>query len=167
MAVPAEAQDAVDFLRQWGSASSTDVFDGVTYWSDDQLYEILQETVDYKTVYLTPVNKASTLFIHRLEKHYWLDETTIELDPTTSYTYDTNKRAFTFTATPTRYPQLYVQVWNMNHALAELWTQKAAQRFELIDVKGGSNQLFTQQEYEHCVTQAAKYRAREIRRFKR
>lgn len=165
MAVPSEAQNAVDYLRQHGTASNSDVFDGVTYWTDDQLYEILQASTVFKKVYVTPVNKDCTIFIDRFAKHYWLKASSIEFDTTISYTYDENERTFTFTSSPTTLPLLYVTAWNMNHALASLWEQKSAQRYELINVKGGANQLFMEQEYNHCIAQAKKYRSREIRRL--
>lgn len=167
MAVPVEAQSAVDHLRRFGSASSTDVFDGGTYWSDDQLYEILRGATDFKQVYLTSIDKDCTVYTHRLPKHYWLKESSIQLDPDLSYTYDATECTLTFVSTPSSAPLLYVTVWNMNHALADLWEAKAAQRYELLNVKAGSNQLFMEQEYNHCVYKANQYRSREIRRFKR
>lgn len=165
MAVPSNATDAISYLRSKGSASQTDIFDGVTYWTDDQLYVILSNAVDYKHVVLTPVNKNGTVLVHRMPQHYFINNDTIELDPDVSYTFDGN--AFTLASEPTQAIELYVTVWNMNKALADLWEQKASQRFELINVKGGANQLFTEQEYNHCVAQAKIYRSKEIRRFKR
>ena len=165
MTVPSEAQSAVDHLRKFGSASSTDVFDGVTYWTDLQLYDILTQSVDFKTVKVTPVNKDCTVFIHRLPKHYWLKESSIEFDITTAQTYDSVEKTFTFASSPSYLPQLYVTVWNMNHALANLWEVKASQRFELVNVKGGANQIYMEQEYNHCVMKAKMYRSREIRRI--
>jgi hypothetical protein len=166
MAVPSEAQASVDYLRRYGAASSTDIFDGVTYWDDNQLYEVVLEATSYKKVYLTPVDKGGFVYIDRLPKHYYLKVSSIELEGTSlTPTYDANTRTYTFASKPSYAPLLYASYWNMYDALALLWEQKANQRFELIRIKGGANQMFMEQEYEHCIQQMKYYRSKTIRRF--
>ena len=169
MAVPAEYQASVDYLRLHGSAASTDVFDAVTYWDDDQLYAILNEYIVHNTIGLRPINRLCTVYTTKPPASWQLREI-VEVyvnNTVVSPTHDTLTNAFTFITKPVSDPYLQANYFNMTEALAHLWETKASQRFELIRVKGGANQMFIEQEYEHCLAKARYYRSRIIRRFKR
>lgn len=168
MPVPAEHQPAVDHLRRYGSAAETDVFNGETFWDDDQLYEILIGTTDYRLIGLVPVNFAKTKYTFNLPDPLWMQTDTLEIDGTTVlYTYEPTTRVFTFASEVSETPYISAAYFNMNHALANLWEQKMNQRFELIRIKAGANQMFMEQEFEHCKERFEYYRARSIKRFKR
>ena len=168
MPVPSQYQNAVDHLRRYGAAAETDVFNGETFWNDEQLYNILLGTTDYLLIGLVPVNFDKTKYTFNAPANYWLKADMLEFyDTSTAYTYDEATRTFTFDSPVTDTPYVTAPFFNMNHALANLWEQKANQRFELLRIKAGANQMFMEQEYEHCVARFEYYRARSIKRFKR
>jgi hypothetical protein len=168
MPVPPQYVTAVEHLRRYGSAAETDVFNGETFWTDDQLYEILAGATEFRLIGLVPVNLAHTKFNYNLPEAYWLKEDMIEIEGTnTAYTYDATERTFTFSSPVEVTPYLNAPFFHMNHALANLWEQKANQRFELLRIKAGANQMYMEQEYEHCIERFEYYRARSAKRFKR
>jgi hypothetical protein len=168
MPVPAIHQPIVDYFRQVGAAANeTEVFDGVTYWTDDQLYEILQQSVKFKEIGLKPVNVDNTVYVYGLQRHYWLDENSYELSGTSLVpTYDASRRTFTFASSPGNVV-LVAPFFNLWLALALLWEHKSAQRARAIRVKAGANQIYLEQEYEHCIAQAKAYRSKIVKRHRR
>ena len=169
MPVPPEYQNAVDHLRRYGAAAETDVFNGETFWTDEQLYDILLGTTDNLLIGLVPINFAKTKYSFNAPRTMWVKADLIEFEDTSvpSYTYDEATRTFTFASEVDTTPYVTMPFFNMNHALADLWEQKANQRFELLRIKAGANQMFMEQEYEHCISRFEYYRARSIKRFKR
>jgi hypothetical protein len=157
-------------LRKYGSASNElESYNGVTYWSDAQLFQILERTVMLHEGTLIPINTHATDgykdFIVSKKHHIWLDSYSASYTNTSDIpTYDANVRILTFASQQLVSITAHAQVFNMIQALAELWEIKAAQRFELIRAKGGANQLFLEQEYEHCQQRAQYYRNRLARR---
>jgi hypothetical protein len=168
MPVPPQYQTAVDHLRHYGAAAETDVFNGEMFWTDDQLFTILERATEYRLIGLVPVNFARTQFKFNLPDTYWIKSEFIEIEGTdVSYTYDADSRIITFASEVTVTPYLNAPFFHMNHALANLWEQKTNQRFELIRIKAGANQMFMEQEYEHSKSRFEYYRARSVKRFKR
>ncbi len=158
MAVPTELEAAVDRLRAMGAASSTDVFDTITYWTDDQLLEILIPFVEYPEYTLWAVDKNDKIFRYNSAIAHYIDTSTVvftgtELTPT----YDVARRTLTFASAITSTITFTAAMYNLNRAAAELWGRKASQRYDLIRVKAGANQLFLEQEYAHCVARQAYY----------
>jgi len=157
-------------LRSYGKASNElEVYDGVVYWTDAQLLAILEQSIDYMQVGLVPTNTHSEdgykEFTFNVKGSMWIDQYDVSLTGTDSIgTVDTATQTISFTTQQLTDIMIHAPFFNMTKALAKLWEIKAAQRFELIRVKGGANQLYMEQEYEHCMQRAAYYRSRIGRR---
>lgn len=171
MAVRANMQPLIDLLRQWGQAANqTDIFDGVTYWTDQQLQDILDSNSERKVARLYPQNVDETIFTAYLPRHYYPDPDSVEyLDEdlakvTTTPTYDFLTSEITLTVSADAISGRFVNMWK---ALADLWGQKAAMRAAFVDNKSGQNSLKSEQEYNHCIERQAYYRNKFIRRHKR
>lgn len=166
MSVPDNHQYAVDTLRGMTGAKTTDLYNGQTYWSDDQLYTILLNYYEFRSSSLLPVNIAKTKYKAKLPASLILDLDNIEFDLVQTPTYNSLHGTFDFTVAPTSNVNAIFGVFNMNAAAAAVWQRKAEQRSEYIDMVAGANKLNLQQEYNHCVSMAQYYRARTIRSFK-
>lgn len=174
MSVRASLLQATRFLRQYGNASNTDVFEGVTYWSDDQLEAILDTLGKRVRVRLNASTSDNTTFVIDLPRHYRLDTATLVVYTSggtvvsTSYTLEQGRGELVFTEVLANdYYYVEVLAINMWEALAELWEQKANQRVHYIDFKAGSNKVNLQQEYTHCVDRGRYYRNKTIKRHRR
>lgn len=171
MPVRAEMQPLIDLLRQWGQAANeTDIFDTVTYWTDQQLQDILDNNSERKIARLYPQNVDETVFTADLPRHYYPDTATVEyLDEdvakvTTVATYDFLTSEIALTVSADAISGRFVNMWK---ALADLWGQKAAMRASFVDNKSGQNSLKSEQEYMHCIERQAYYRNKFIRRHNR
>jgi hypothetical protein len=165
-------------MRQYGSASRTDIFNDVTYWSDDQLEEIADDNSDRQTVRLLPSSIVGrTHFRLEIPRHYWFESDAYSIlevcdTPVPVYTlavYEPRNGEIVFAEdlSETKKYMLEGRAVNLYAALAALWEQKAAQRADYADFKAGNNKVNMSQEYEHCVKRMAHYRNRTIRRYDR
>ena len=172
MPVRPNMQPLIEYLRHEGNASETDEYEGVTYWSDQQLQDMLDRISERK---VAPAKVATVDgLIYKLDapRHYYFDPDTVVLldenldEVSASYTYDELKNEFTFTSDPEiSYVQAsFIHFWN---AVAELWSMKATHRFQYVDNRAGQNFLKSNQEYEHCIERMQYYRALTIKRWKR
>lgn len=167
----------IDYIRSYGQAATTDVFDGVTYWTDDQLKEICDGVGFYHTV--TFVQFSDTVYTLNLLKHYKLDvlgttnlvfSVTLPDGTATTLTgtYDEVRGIITMSSSQTHeYFTLDAFVVNTYEALAELWDRKAAQRAPYTTIDGGNNKMYLAQEYDHCIQQRDYYRRKTIKKWKR
>lgn len=170
-------------LRQWGQASRTDQFNDETFWTDEQLQEIADNASERLTVKLLPIETVllaeRTLFSVQGPRHYWYesdtygvmqisDDDTLILVPTSSV-YDATRQEITFAESlSSRFSYaLEGLATNFYIALADLWEQKAAQRYDFVDFKAGNNKTSLSQEYQHCLDRAKFYRNKIIRRYER
>ena len=167
--------DIITKLRTQASAFSTgDLINGVQYWTDDQLEDVLdvfsQDLNDVQLVALSQVVNGVTTY-----KVYYLPETTprdIEgsatagaftvVDSTgitvTGYTFDLARRRFDFTDNQNgNVRMLRARAFDVNAATAEVWLRKAGLRADLIDWKAGTYNLKEDQEYQHCLQMYAKW----------
>lgn len=160
-------QHAVNRLRQITEAASDDVFNGVTYWTDEQLYAILAQ-YSY-VVFDVSLSYAGGSYVYRVPvpNHVWYETgfnvTDGGVSVVTTLEYD--QRLITSAAKLANPLIDKLVVFDMNGAAAEVWGQKAAQRFDYVDWRAGSHNVRSRQEYDNCVQRQKMYRARRIRRF--
>lgn len=168
-------------LRKYGQASQTDEFNGETYWTDVQLQEIADTRSERLIVKLMPVaSSGRTLFtLKDSPRHYWFetdtygvlqisDDATLLVVPTASV-YTPMRAEVSFSeALSSRYEYaIEGYATNIYLALADLWEQKAAQRYDFVDFKAGNNKVNLSQEHQHCLAMMAHYRNRVMRRHER
>lgn len=161
-------------VRQYGQAAPDDVFDGVTYWSDQQLQTIADRNSKLGKVKAKQVDPDGLIFklvvpkTIAVENDIRLFTTDTVIEVTADFTYDHDTQELTFAApqTPTEY-FVYGRIVRIYNALAELWQNKADQRFNYIDWKAQNNKMNMTQEYQHCIDRALYYRGKTIRNFER
>lgn len=166
--------DIVAYLRQLGQAGENDEFQGVTYWTDDQLEAIADQAGERGSTRITKKNVVGTIYTLTLPRHILLEGgyTIYRSDGKTvvtavnTYSQARGEIAFTVGQTDDWYfvEGFFVNAWE---ALAALWEQKASQRHDYINFKAGNNKMDLSQEYNHCIQMRDLYRNRTIRRFKR
>lgn len=161
-------------MRLHGAAATDDEFNGVTYWTDDQLQAIADrnsrltylrlEQADLDGLIYRVENKPSIEFENDLTV---LDSNQVPLDLT--FTFNANTKELTFTEPLNTRASYYVfgRAIRIYDALAELWEVKASQRYPYIDWKAQNNRSNMRQEYENCVKQATFYRGKRVRSFSR
>lgn len=138
---------------------------GVTYWTDQHLQEILDQFGrDINTVQLN-ANPEQVDGTTTWTKYYFPDalgtkiETGNGLQIVNStgytqedYTIDLSARRVTFDE-DTNGVEYYMRgrVYDMNGAASKVWLMKAGHRSQLINWKAGSHTLAEDQEYQHCL----------------
>lgn len=162
-------QPLIDYVRRHGAAATDDEFFGVTYWTDEQLQDILDSISSWSAVKLVQV--SNTIYKPDMRNNFWIESDTIRLLDTklneldTSFTYTPGLNELTI-AQEGDYVIL-ARMFNMWEALADLWLRKAEQRFDSINFKAGNNKMNLEEEYEHCIKNYELYRRRIIRRYKK
>lgn len=158
-------------LRQFGQAAPDDEFDGVIYWTDAQLQTIADRNGRRGTIKIQRVDPDYMIYRLVAPKGVLLedsikvyDEFGSELAGTFTYNSDTNEIVFDEPQASDEY-RAYSLAVQINDALAELWQNKADQRFNYIDWKAQNNKMNMAQEYQHCVDRALFYRSKKIRTF--
>lgn len=166
----------VNHLRQQGEASATDVFNDVTYWTDDQLQDILDlNSQSFKTMPLTKLGLYDDVsYTMTFTLPFWVeggfsiyvrDTTILE---TETYTYNHLTHEVTFDAdVDSRDLIVWGKVYIMTEALADLWNQKAQHRKDYITFKAGAHRMEGAQVYNHCVAMSHYWRNLRVRSFKR
>lgn len=161
-------------MRLYGAAATDDEFNGVTYWTDDQLQDIADrnsrlmylrleqadlEGLVYRIAYKPSIEFESSLTL--------LDE--YQQPIATSFTYNPTTKELTFSSPLNSNNTYYVfgRAIRIYDALADLWEAKASQRYPYIDWKAQNNRSNMRQEYENCLKQAAFYRGKRVRSFSR
>lgn len=170
MPVRTAMQPLIDYLRREGQAASDDEFNGVTYWTDQQLQDILDQVSERQVAYVKKATISGLIYVFDAPRHIYPDPDEITFlgadleEISATYTYDLLRNELTFTSDP---EISYVQASFVNFwvAAAQLWGEKANQRFTFIDNKSGQNSLKMEQEYHHCVARQQLYRNRRIRRW--
>lgn len=175
MPIRTSMQTVVNTLRQYGQAATDDVFRGVTYWTDEQLQTIADQWSAFGQARLKQLEVADS-------KLYQLDIPNMMLMEDSFKVYDDDKTLISTSVTYSQTQSLltFVSALDTDHdyfvearfirlydALADLWEQKAAQRFDYIDFKAGNNKMNMKQEYDNCMSRVAYYRNKTIRRFPR
>lgn len=180
MAVRTSMTDLVLNLRSRTGAATDDVFQGITYWSGDQLQNILDSFKHPQTdVVLTALPQKITgvkqwlVFRFDLVGAAWVEPFYVVRDSSGTavmapYTVEITERyGYVTFASDHGSGSLTIDFtsYDANMAAAEVWSQKAAQRYDFINLKGGDHSFSAEQEYTHCVDRAAYFRAKRIRSF--
>lgn len=174
MAVRTGMVGLVSYLREYGNTATDEVWNGVTYWTDDQLQTVADEDLEYRTEQLNVLNIDSTLFAIDLPSYWYLESDTFSLLDADGnvidsglYTYDEDRRLFTFD--PAYEDDVYISgyFYHKIKILANLWLLKAVQRQHFVDMKAGAQQLKLKQEYDHCLKMSELYRSRIIKSWAR
>lgn len=183
MAIRSSMVNLVSRLRSVTGAAPDDVFQGVTYWTDEQLQAALDAAM--YPAWATKLtakpeivngNRSYRHFTFAIPRGYWLEEAfTFHTESGSavsapSFVVQVNDKYGNVTFSgDTGYSRLSVDcnVIDWNAAAAWVWEQKAAHRFDYVDFKAGDHQFKASQEYNNCVQRAAHHRARKIRMFDR
>jgi hypothetical protein len=171
MPVSVEMQPIVDELRRLGQCATTDVFSGITYWTDDQLADILEQYRGFLYERAPRQNTLGSVFALAIPSHYRImgDITFVDAPPPT-YTFNAKNNVINIDGGVSSSISSYIvegTYFNMYEAAAEVWEQKAAQRSGYVDIKANLNTIKMKQEYDHCVQMAAYYRNKTIKRHAR
>lgn len=178
MAARAGMVDLLLEVRRMTDTSETDtLINGVQYWTDDQLQDILDqhraEVIDEPLLLVGYRESGITVY-----KKYFIPNTVgkyVETvasgadvfsivdtlgDPAPSYTVDLNAQIVTFDAT-TGGQSYYLRCrrYDVRAAAAQVWLDKASHRFALIKWKAGAHTLDEDLEYQHCLEMHQKYSA--------
>ena len=187
MTVRAGMQTIVNKLREMTAAAYDEEFGGVRFWSDDQLQDILDQ---HKRITHYPLISAPYTVTdgQELGRHTWTprnareryeeSETTVfdinggsDLVDAGTASIDYETRLVTYLTAyledaATNTHEIVLTSYNMNDAASEVWESKAAQRHEYIRTKAGAHTLDLQQDYEHCLAMANRFRNRKFRAHK-
>ncbi len=185
MAIRPNMTPIVELFREKAQVGETETFNGVTYWTDEQLEEILDKAKRPDTPILTLVNESHGLWNVELPHWYWVDPDTIDIqnssgtslysavsysDPTLTITgfgtFDLKNNTLDGAGDDNAY-QIFGMWINLYDALADIWDRRASQRYDYIQMKAGQNVLRMQNEYEHCIQQRDYYRGKIARAHKR
>lgn len=164
----------ITHLRTYGEASETDVFNGVTYWTDEQLQDVLDKSMRKVEVQIQRLGRYDNVsYALLLGMPYWIERsfsiyvsgTTTE--ETTPYTYNDFTKQLTFDSNVLdRNYIAYGNVVIMTDAIAELWNLKAQHRKDYIVFKAGSHRMEAEQVYKHCLAQRDYWNNLRVRSFK-
>lgn len=176
-------QALVTRFRSVTSAARDDEFNGITYWSDDQLeLELDQYRVSVWAASLLPIPRqvdGSTVYLQfafKVPRGYWLEnafsvrDTAGNLLTTPVYTVEINDLGGLVTfASDVGSVSLTIDytAYDWNASAASVWEQKAAHRFDYIDVKTADHRFDASAEYRHCVERAKWHAARKVKGFNR
>lgn len=171
-------------LRTMTDAATDDLFNGVTFWTDDQLQDHLDAqsgpkvdlTLTASTMLVNGVTDWRTQFFNVRTREAYDYERNAQVVDASGYainslyfTVDWQRQMVTLTTDVTTQQAYYLRVtiFDMWDTAAEVWLEKAHQRAQYVDVKAGNHKIEFAQEYEHCLREALNYRSRRVRRFRR
>jgi hypothetical protein len=179
MAARAGMANLILRLRALTEASASDYSIGVTtYWSDDQLQDILDGTrKDYRMVALEPQPELGSdgfydYFDYKIPPEIGRDFEEAgsgsiwavkKSDGTliSSSDYTVNYRAGLLRFNTDQAATFYfldVRTFNLNAAAYEVWQTKAAHAVAGVDWKSDNHDIKGSQEYEHCMQMAERFR---------
>lgn len=151
-------------LRDMTSAAYDETFNGVTYWTDEQLQGILDtySRYDYtrKLIYRGLIDNLNVYTID-VPRHWGL------VSISGVYDYVDLQARTVRTVTPLE--STLIQecfVIDFNAAAADVWQQKAVQRQNYVNWRAGSHAVSANQEREYCQKMADMYRARRIKAWR-
>lgn len=169
----------ISAMRRFTNAGTADAtVNGVAYWTDDQLQEILDRyRQDFYHVPMLPVPEMTTdgstqWTTYRLpDQAKYIEEYDSESifrvykadgtnAGTADYTVNYERRVIEFDADQQNVTW-YVDfsAFNVNRAAAEVWESKAAFVVDNVDWSSDNHRISASQEYEHCMKQAARFKA--------
>lgn len=173
MAARATMLPIIQFIRNYGHAALDDEFNGITYWTDEQIQDICDRASNFRVVTAKQVDLAGTIFRINVPNGYMVEADpviySVSSDTPITGTYNPLTSEITLATArrdgTIRVEGRFVSLWD---ALTDLWEQKAQQRFDYINVRAGvTTRIELEQEYNHCVQMAQYYRNKKVRRFER
>ena len=172
-------------LRRLTDAATDDEFNGVTFWTDDQLQTTLDENsfpvVDLEltpsTMLVNGVADWRTQFFYKRTLDAYDYERNAQVVETSTgtpidddfFTLDWSRMTVVLTddVTSNVSYSLRLTLYDMWNAAARIWYEKAEQRTSYISSKANAHKLEMQQERDHCVDRAIYYRSRRVKVFQR
>ena len=175
MAIRLSMTKPVRYLRQYGNAAEDDVFSGVTFWTDDQLLEIMDRFGQRGTHLMVPATQDYLTYVVNLPEHQFIDSDTIVVidsagdTVSTTYTLNADRLELVFDSALDDDETYFIEAlfFNMWLCLADLWQQKAGQRAGFVDFKAGQNTIKLGQERDYCLKMSHHYRRKIGRRHHR
>lgn len=158
------------------TASAETTVNGTAYWTDDQLQDILDEigsdVVDDRLIpaplYYNGVYEYRRYYL-RQGLPLWFEGAatsgafevvdSLGVAPAFVYTFNSKRRLIEFAEnTLGKDYFLRARAFNLYAAAAEVWLQKASHRTALVDFKAGNNQIYEDQEWQHCMKMHSFYK---------
>jgi hypothetical protein len=149
-------------LRQLTSTGTDEIFNSVTYWTDVQLEEHLNNHVSFFTQEL---EKGRGYFWYNTNPRYEIDNVVIEDANKLSvvgWSINFNTKRITGLDETKTYT-IYADRYDMFDTAASVWDIKASHRVTFTDFKAGNHKIDLSQEYAHCLKQSLYYRGKTIR----
>lgn len=157
---------------------------GVSYWTDEQLQDILDDNsesvldtpltarpayyngvYEYKRFYIPyrwieePITDE-TLLLTESNTFFIVDSYGVEVSPL-SYVYNKRQNYIEFTSGQTVLSFfLRANVIDLYRSASQVWQQKASHRYQLVKYKAGQHQIDEDSEYKHCLERATYYSKR-------
>lgn len=151
----------VNRLRLWTSAASNDVFNGVTYWTDDQLLAELDRVAKRQRVLLScndPIDRqiflpAYNIYRYMLEEDFKIYKVSDDTEITTAYTYNSELSEITFVSSIPEGTEIYVMglVLDLYMSARNVWFLKASHREEFVTFRTGTVRSELERVYDHCI----------------
>lgn len=183
MAVRPTMQRPISVLRRLGSCATNDIFNSVTYWTDEQLQDIL----DANLLPSQPVPlRENVRFVAgerdwgaqtiMLRPYMILEEDATVIDGfgqtvnAAFYTVNYVQKLVLFDTAAAPYrDRFFIQgkVYHLYNAAADVWQEKANQRSNYARWKAGNYSVDAEAEYEHCLQRAMYYRGLVLKRHKK
>ena len=169
MTVRSGLQPTVDKFRRLAMVGTEEEFNGVLYWSDVQLQEVLDDNTVWagRGLRRLALNRMGVI---KGAKRYILDEATASIvgftneelyeDISELGAYDPDVGVFD--GTDTQAKSVTGKWFDLYSALADFWNRKAEHRVEYVQTKAGQNTIRLQDEYNHCIQMRDHYRAKII-----
>lgn len=167
-------------LRRLGNCAYNDQFNDTTYWTDEQLQEMLDAAhLVVPPIKLKPIlRKENGVFrwwvqMIDIRPYMILEEVGRVVDvegydvPSTSYTVDYVQKVVQFDPDLAPYSSQYyfeAPVFHLYEAAANVWQEKANQRVDYVRWKAGNYSVNAEAEYQHCLERARYYRGLVLKR---
>lgn len=170
MAVREGMQQLIDRTRSLANCNTDELFNGVTYWTDEQLQDVLD---NYASEWSESLLKGRSVYTFPLYMGYGLETTTIEIENSSGvidpldYTVNLAQRTVVFTDEQTTDVTIYATRYDVYEAVAQVWEVKSSQRSDFVNFRAGNHKVDMAQDYQHCVERARYYRSKKVRGFKR
>lgn len=173
MAVRVGMNSLIALFRYLGNVNSnSEQFGGVTFWTNEQLQDILDASRAFQRVRITPLDVGNTIFqlqdkdFKKLDVNFSVYDSSDNLIET-SRTYNLQDNHIVFAAEEVNAKFVEGYFYNLYSALADLYDRKAAHREHYVDMKSGNAKLNLQQEYEHCINRRDYYNNKTAKRVRK
>lgn len=166
-------------LRQLTDAATDDEFNGVTFWTDDQLEDVLdRHSRDIQIILqhgTRKVNGQVAWWHMKYTPKFWIGFETYEVTDYQGYTVDTDDYVVDLergqvtldTGLSKQTYYLRARAYDFIDAAADVWQQKVNQRSSFVDYKADIHTVKMSQDYAHCIERLNYYASLRIGGFKR